>query len=247
LGDVVINTLYLSQFIADRLSVLKEHGITLTISHDMQAMYAIADQLKGKEISPLFNRKFFDVLPDNSFWIYGTDSDGEIIHIQASKMDDTGKCNLEQLLNQQLRRSFNVDTEEEVVGCPATREISGKIAYHGDMWLSPKCRGLKLGDLLGQIGLLVTFNCFKPDYVYGFLEGELSNTGFLFRQGYWNFQPLNKEWVLAHPWLYQEDWLVYMSQDNLEYLLVIDNEKRGRELRPRVKPQNKLEKRIGNS
>ncbi|MTI10521.1 hypothetical protein [Curvivirga aplysinae] len=213
----MLNAIHVFEYMKLRLEKLNEHGIEIEISNDLDKLIDVSEGIDEHNLSPLYNTDYFDMYSERFLWVHGTDHEGKTIHIQASKLEDLGANSLDCLLSQQLRRGWGNKGDKKISCCPISAKIKGRVAYHGDMWLSSKCRGDGLGRVLGTLGLAIIYSTWQPDFVFGFLESPLQKKGVIFNHGYWNFEPLDQEWKLAFPWLYQEDFLIWMTRENLDY------------------------------
>jgi hypothetical protein len=195
---------------------VRAEGVALELCEDMEALYRHQPELEGKTLSPLFRHDLFDM--QDAFWIKGTRLfDGKLVHVQASKLEDTGRHTLAAVLPRQLSRCY--DGGAQVAGCPAMEQIRGRLAYHGDTWVSPAMRGKNLGGPLTQIGLLATYARWQPDFVYAFFEHGAAFSGFGARSWYTKMERMGRRW---NRWLEQTEYLAYMSRDELDRLVALE-------------------------
>ena len=238
---------HIAEYVAHRLGYLRSKGININVHDDFSELEKL--DLPGKSVSAMFDRRLFDLCPGKAFWMQGIDDDGETMHVQAMRMEDLGRASLSDVLVGQLSRAFGCHNNTPAAeASDITKKMTGKLVYHGDVWVSKKWRGHGLGETFAQIALGLAMIQWHPDYVYCFVEDPVNRTGFVLREGYMHFHPLNEEWTACFPWLYQEDWLAYMSYEDLQNLVVVDHRKKLSEQR-QIPPhhQSRLKKPAENS
>ena len=220
----MVDPILTAEFVARRMDGFRKKGLEIRVNYDFRILKDL--KLDGKEVSNMFNPEIFDLDDRKGFWIQGLNKEGETVHIQAMRMDDTGQKKLSDLVVPDLSRAFGADNElSEIDCCEAVKSLSGRVVYHGDMWVHKSLAGKRMGDELGQLALGLAVIEWGPDVVYAFVEDPTHRRGFVLRQGYCHFHPLNQEWKACHPWLHQEDWFAYLNASDLAEMVRADQRK----------------------
>ena len=223
-----MNPFNASFLMSELIDEAEEAGIRIAFRTDIAALYRLENELTGKALSPLFHPGKFDLVSDRVFWIHGTNEEGRSVHVQASKLDDTGRNNLEELLQSQLARCFHSDPP--LTNCTPMRALRGMCAYHGDTWVDRDLRKNGLGPLLTKIGLLATFIRWQPDYVYAWFENPILYGGFGVRSWYTNFARVGQHW---HKWILPQEFFSWMSHEDMINLIELETPRSGLKHLPR--------------
>lgn len=116
--------------------------------------------------------------------------------------------------------------------------MSGRVCYHGDLWISSELRGKKLGPVFASLGIALARINLDPDYYYGFMEDPVVWSGFNQREGFMHAAPLGDGWRLAEGFLLPSDYIVWMSRSEVHRLIYRD--RRQTVSRIRALPQGQI-------
>lgn len=213
-----MNPIKAAELLTTFVQSVEAHGVHLIFREDIGGLYGVEPELPGKTLSPLFNPEKFDLLPGTSFWIQGLDQSGCTVHVQAAKVDNTADSTLGDLLKLQLPRCYASDAP--LVACRALERMTGRCAYHGDMWLHRDHRGSGIGDILARIGLLAIYLRWQPDYMYAFFENDTAYRGYAHRSWYTALERVGRHW---HDWLLPTEWVGYMSRADMANLVALES------------------------
>lgn len=212
--------LNLAEFVGRRRADLADLGVMLETRDDFEALFDL--DLPGKKISEMFSPRHHDLLDQRARWICGS-IDGQIVHVQAYRLIDTGTSTMERALRSEFNRVFGPPAAVPLGSiADALEEMCGRIVYHGDLWCHERLRGTGAGEKLGAIGVGSAMMTFDPDYVIGFMEQPLAGRGFFFREGYFHVEPLGAGYLRGAPFLLEDDWLVYCTRASLRKLVQRD-------------------------
>jgi hypothetical protein len=219
-----INYLNLARYVSGLEQQIGEEGIQLELRTDFGYFMRICEDLEGKPPpNGMFNPMHQHIGPENGFWIKGTNPKGEIVHVQAIRIDDMSGTNLTQELESQ--RAFYTDPsvsaergEECISVAPITEKITDRVCYHGEMWLKggkSGFRGKSLPGLLSRLIHAVALAKWQPDFVYGFAYDTLIKNGVMINYGYWHMQPRAVKWTIPSRDLVLDMWLVWLTKSDL--------------------------------
>ena len=194
-----------SRYIANFDREAQELGITLTVSTDFEEFIncceATPERLPPK---PLFDPSESDLTPDNSFWIKGVTSCGEIAHMQAFKLTDLQSGTITQHLSASRKlyydESLGIDlNKSNFVVNSQTEQVTGRVCYHGELWLKPGKNGFRKKGLsikLPRMGIMLAFATWNPDYIYSLPSIAVSLNGLISQYGYHHLLPDGIQWGL---------------------------------------------------
>lgn len=167
-----------------------------------------------KEFDPAISQ----ILPDSGFWIHGERA-GETVHLQAMRLDDLGTSTLAEF----FRLVYTQVYDAEITGsCPAAEEISGRVAYHGGLWLHPDLRGDKVGLKLCRYGILTAFLRWHPDFIVGWATKRTGLAG-MTKLGYFRLEPLVLSWKGDAPFP-PYGWLCWNSNKAMRHSVRLPSE-----------------------
>jgi hypothetical protein len=216
------------QYIRSIEQIAEQHGITIEVSSDFDDFRKIrAAQPKRPPVSPVFDSHVCELDGRNGFWIKGTNASGELVHVQAVRLQDLGSASLADYLYRR-RAVFappgvEVNLESsEFSASPATHSITGKVCYHGELWLKGGPNGYRghgLTCALPRLALSLAYMTWSPDFMFGLVHPLAACKGLAAREGYMHLEPGGVLWQRPNAAGVYEEWLVWMSRNDLQHLL----------------------------
>lgn len=208
--------------VAGALAVLtgriREQGLSLQESTDFQAFEEAVSKTEDRYLMEDFSIRFVDLHGSLAFWVGAYDGQGELVSVQAAKIDDLKDRSLAAFWQQQQRRLFEDPNPGTRLGTGHAAEafrMRGRIVYHGNLWLRKDIRGKGLAELLTQTGFLLALLKWSPDYLYGLMAQANAMKGFGVRVGYRHFAPAGTHWISAPAHIRPDDWLVWATRADL--------------------------------
>jgi len=218
-----VDHLHLARLIAGLEQQARTRGLSLRLRTDFGHLCRLCGDLPDKP-SPtaMFNPLLAEIGADNGFWLEGVDRDGRVSHVQAVRRDELAGTTLAQEL--ESLRAFYRDPSLVAAGeycrsfAPAAREITGRVCYHGEMWLRGGPGGLRgkgLSAVLPKLALAIALARWAPDFVYGFGYPALINNGVMLQYGYCHMQPRVVYWVRPERSEPLDVWIVWLTGRDL--------------------------------
>lgn len=216
--------LQIARYISEIDSYARLKGISLSIRTDFDHLWDIWSELPGKpEPSVLFDPKVRDVSEEHAFWVLGKNREGEIVHVQAVRCDDLSGTNLAQdidSLTNCIAAPSTVCDSKETGFCqaPAAKTITGKVCYHGEIWLrggNSGYRGQGLASILPRLVLALALAKWTPNYIWGLGQKWLIDRGLPQQYGYKSVQPRGTYWKKTKYNRPIDSWIMWMSQREL--------------------------------
>ncbi|MFN4008438.1 MAG: hypothetical protein ACK4K8_00650 [Pannonibacter sp.] len=213
------STLVAAEALGRLTGEIRAAGLTLEESADFAAFEQAAQASEDQYLMEDFSSRFFDLHASNAFWIGVRDGEGKVASLQAAKVEDLRDRPLAVFWQQQQRRIFADPTggTARLGGAHAADafELSGRIVYHGNLWLRRDLRGRGLAEKLTQTGFLVALLKWQPDWLYGLMAETNALKGFGLRVGYRRFAPRGTHWIVPPAHIRPDDWLVWSSRADL--------------------------------
>ena len=214
--------------IIDLIRDIKDHepGIHLEFEqHFAQFLNVIQNNPDREELSPMFDPRYCSIGTDNGFWIKGVNENGEIVHLQAIRFNDLKQKSLSQhwMEHSMLYRPPGIqpDFKKTVFDrAPASHLITGKVCYHGELWMHKDFRGLHIASRLANLAMLLARVRFNPDFIYCLISPEIVRTGLSVRHGYLHMHPHGIQWHVQSETEIHEEYLIWMTAEELDQLML---------------------------
>ena len=219
-----------SQFITAINDIVGNEGLELEVGSDFLLFeHYVNIQPARNPPAPKFSTRHNDLNESNAFWIVGKNSGGEVVHTQAVCTIDLKGDTLQEHISCNLMAfampGYSIDeTRSHYFPGPASRLIRGKVCYHGELWLKSGpdgFRGAGMTAILARLALAMSLLKWSPDYVFGFMPPIAACKGLAAREGYVHAQPRSILWSVEERKELVEDWIVWMSRNDIRHLMTI--------------------------
>jgi len=216
------------QYVSSVQQIAERHGMKIEVSNDFEAFREIrVTQPDRLPLSPMFDHQASDIGAANGFWIKGSTDSGELVHLQAVRLEDlTGASLGEHLFTHRAVYAppgAEVDLERsEYAAAPGSRQITGRVCYHGELWLKGGPNGFRghgLTAALPRLAMALAHMAWSPDYMFGLVHPMAACKGLAAREGYMHLEPGGILWQRKGGGETYDEWLVWMSHNDLQYLL----------------------------
>ncbi|MCA1518412.1 hypothetical protein I6F14_10480 [Bradyrhizobium sp. IC3069] len=229
--DSVVNPLQLSRFIRVYDDAAANKGIRLSIGFDFHDYVSITRSLPTKTPTyPIFRPDRSPIEKGKGYWLIGLDKHNEVALAEAARLYDLSHTNFAELL--ESLKMFYADPATHahpqdrcICTAPSARKITGKMAYHGDVWVRPEFRGQGMLKIMTGILRGVTLALWAPDYVCG-LAGRWSLDKSVY--GAMHHEPGGAMLHLVEEDIVAEDWLLWTTGEELRNLLLASHDRSDR-------------------
>jgi len=201
-------------------------GVVLKLHTDFNRFRDVVAKTPDREaVTSLFDPDLSDIGPDNGFWIEGVDAEGQVVHLQALRMDDLQGVSLASHWQDKPEwyapPGADVDLPKTNFNtASASHEISGTVCYHGDFWIHKKCRKFRLAGKLSVFAMLLAAAKFDPDFIYCFIVPKHVRQGLAAVYGYLHIHPFAPQWHFRGSNQTYDDYLVWISGDEIKELWI---------------------------
>ncbi|MFK7869711.1 MAG: hypothetical protein AB8B58_10770 [Roseobacter sp.] len=217
-----------SKFRAISHDVLQQNGVTVTCGTNFQSYKRMVHKERGHQMMALPFEP--DVLQQDgckAFWMIARDSAGALIHTQAARLVEIGNRSFPDFMVKGFR-AFppplpDLDPDRSRYRpSPGAKHISGRVVYHGDVWMGDterQFRGSGLSTVLARMALHEIMQTYLPDYIFGLMARTVACKGFAERMGYMHNEPGAVTWYRQGQDAPLEGYLSYLSREDTEYVL----------------------------
>ncbi|MGY4257695.1 hypothetical protein ACVI1L_004763 [Bradyrhizobium sp. USDA 4516] len=217
----LVDPLRVSRFLQVYDEGAARKGITLSIGFDFQDYVAItcATPTKGPTY-PNFRPDRSQIKPGEGFWMVGVDRNNDVAALQAVRLYDLSCSNLAEHL-QSLMAFYAEPTKhahpEDNCTCaaPSARKMSGKLAYHGDLWVREDYRGKGMPEIMAGIAFGLAYAKWDPDFVCALVARWLIDKGVVAQYGYLHHEPGGSILRLVDEGITDDDWLIWLTSEEL--------------------------------
>ncbi|PBB28958.1 hypothetical protein [Mesorhizobium sp. WSM3882] len=221
--DENITILEVSKYICLLDGIAKKSGMHLKMGDNFEEYIDITTNTIGKPPTyPTFRPDCSRL--ESAFWIVGQDQSGKVAHVQALRVNDLTATNLAEHL--ESLKAFYADPESRAgsgssCACraPTAQNISGIVAYHGDLWLRDDFRGQGLPSTLAGIGFGLAWAKWSPDFIYALVPTWLIEKGIADQYGYLNREAQGAVLNLPDRSVEEDDWLIWLTRGELSQLI----------------------------
>jgi hypothetical protein len=216
-----------SCYLARQVETAQAKNIALELLDDFEQFRKVAEATEGRApLTPIFDNRVSDVSSENAFWILGRDPNGAVVHLQALRRDDLDGIGLDEHMRRQgpLLMSPHIPgipSDSIYDSCAYTRSMTGRVCYHGEVWLSPKgpYRGNGLAITLPRIGVTLALMRWAPDFIYGLVHPDLVMKGIPARYGYIHTHPRGVRWRRSDGDGTLDESITWMTGDDMRDLV----------------------------
>jgi hypothetical protein len=173
----------------------RERGVTLSFgTFDDIAETNRLNRDTWKPLHNMFDVRFHDFKPANSFCILGRNAQGDVVATQAARrLDLTGTSLYEEAVNLRLNYDHperdRGEGEYVTVTAEKTRDITGIVLLGGAVWYRKDYRGRELATILPRLSRAYAHTIWAQDYTTSMMVAAVANGGVAAASGYTNVQP----------------------------------------------------------
>lgn len=155
------------------INALKQKGLTVRYGVDFGALAEIKAAL-GANVSEHFSQEQNTFFAGEAFWLCIYDDSGEPIATHAVKVQHLGAEKLDSFIQRYWPQIYGPDSELEVRFADRQRgflqDISGTVAYGGELFVSDPARKHRIADLLCKYAQICAVLQWDITFYYAFME-----------------------------------------------------------------------------
>ena len=199
-------------------------GFNITISNDFHALAEARTGARGGKVAPFFDPGVNTGLHERAFWMTAERESGKPCFLQAFRIDFV-QPNLADWapgwhLGLYLRRGELVVPKAALPPANSiTQRVSGRVVYHGELWISPKERGHGLLEIMPRLGMFLAMIKWQPDAMWGIVGRSMATRGHVTRIGYRHIERGLLQWDFLPDGGEEFEWIALAERSDLEYLV----------------------------
>lgn len=221
----LINHLHVSRFLEVHDELAAQRGIKLSVGFDFHKYISITRAIPTKRLTyPNFRPDRSPIASGDGFWIIGIDNNHEIAAVQAARLYDLSHSNFSDHL--ESLKAFYADPSAHAhpqdrctCAAPIAKKLTGKVAYHGDLWVRKDFRGRGVPRIMQGIARGVSFAMWTPDFVCGLMPQRLLHSGIISKYGYSHYESGGSILQLIEEDILDDDWINWLSGQELHDLI----------------------------
>ncbi|MEJ8474481.1 hypothetical protein [Roseibium algae] len=152
-----------------------------------------------KALTEHFRMALNTYTPDTAFWVKVVDEDSRIIAVIAARVDQLGSQNLGEYIRNYWWRCYPDKMQNGVAAAPVQprflSEISGKVAYLGDLWVARDHQRKKIHEWLTPLTMFVALQKWHPDWIYCWVRPSAWNKRYPLAYGFSAVHPMGIQWL----------------------------------------------------
>lgn len=221
----LVNPLHVSRYLRTYDEDAAKKGIKISIGFDFHKYVSITRAIPTKARTyPMFRPDRSPIKFGDGYWIVGVDKKNEVAVVEAARLYDLShSCFAEHL--ESLRAFYADPTAHAHPGdhctctAPTAKEIRGRVAYHGDLWVRRDFRGRGMPKIMSGIARGVSFAMWAPQFVCGLVSSQLVAKGVVAQYGYAHQEPGGSKLKLVEEDILDDDWIHWLTGEELRSLV----------------------------
>ncbi|MCK1709267.1 hypothetical protein [Bradyrhizobium sp. 143] len=214
----ISNPLSISRFLHFYDAAAARKGIKLSVGFDFCEYVAITRALPTKKPTyPIFRPDRSPIISGEGYWMIGLDQKNEVVLVEAARLYDLASSNFAEHL--QSLKVFYADPAKHahpqdrcICLAPSARKITGKVVYHGDVWVRPDFRGQGIPKIMTGMVRGISFAMWAPDFVCG-LAPRWSRDKDIYLNAH--YEPGGSILELVEEDIVDDDWLMWVTGEEL--------------------------------
>lgn len=220
----LVNPLQVSRFLQVYDQAALRKGVRLAIGFDFHEYVSITGSIPTKgRTYPVFRPDRSPIKSGEGYWFVGVDKSNEIVVVEAARLYDLSNTNLAEHL--ESLKFFYADPSKHahpddrcISRAPSARQITGRVAYHGDLWVRRDFRGRGMPAIMAGMMRGVSLAMWAPDFTCA-LAGQWSVDKRVYDTS--RCEPDGSILRLAGEDIVDEDWLFWKTSEDLMSLVSV--------------------------
>jgi hypothetical protein len=194
------------------------------VSSDMAAFDEAKRQVRDMPVAPMHHYATGVFNRERAFWMYLTDESGDIVGLQAFRYDEIDTHLADWCLNYMIgvymrQQELMVPSFPKPPEGSVAERLTGKLVYHGEIWISKSIKNRKVFELFVRMGLIVAVIKWKPDAIWGLASAQMAGHGHFTRVGYTILERGFLRWQWASDGVDPVEYLVAVELPSLEGMI----------------------------
>lgn len=203
---------------------LAEAGYTYHTSSDMKAFNDMKLKCRGIPVAPMHYYETAVFTNERAMWTSITNAAGETVGLQAFRCDeiDTNLADwcVTYMIGVYMRRQeLMVPTHALPPAGSIAERLTGRLVYHGEIWIDKQIKNRKVFELFVRLGLILALIKWRPEAIWGLASAQMAGHGHFTRVGYPVLERGFLRWQWASEGVDPVEYLVAVERSSLEAMV----------------------------
>jgi hypothetical protein len=218
------NPLGVARLINDLETSLNDACLVVTSGSDMAEFAQLKKSARGFEPAPMHDHTVCDFSGDRGFWMSLTTTSGAIVGLQAYRCDQVDISLSEWCSNYMIgvymrRNELMVPSHMRPPKGSIADRLSGKLVYHGELWVEKELKNRKVIEHFSKLGSLLVLLRWNPDAIWALTGFHMATRGYASRMGYPYIERGFLRWAWHSDNVDQVEYLAVAERDYLQQLV----------------------------
>jgi hypothetical protein len=206
--------------ISTMISAGQELGYHFSTSSDFSELARVRKAARMSSVSPMFDPAACRSLGDRAFWMSATNGNGDVVGLQAFRLDDADPNLAEWVLGWMMglyarRREMIVPRGTLPPEHSLSHLIKGRVVYHGELWIEKHSKGCF--PVFPRIGMLLALIKWQPEAIWALTGQSMATRGHMVRMGYGHLEQSFLTWEWEPDGAEQAEWIGIAERRHLEF------------------------------
>jgi hypothetical protein len=203
---------------------LESFKLQVHVSSDMQEFDIVKQRVRGMPVAPMHHHAVGVFNRERAFWMYLTDELGEVVGLQAFRYDEIDThladwCVTYMIGVYMRQQELMVPSFPKPPEGSVAERLTGKLVYHGEIWISKGIKSRKVFEQFVRLGLILAVIKWRPDAIWGLASAQMAGHGHFTRVGYTVLERGFLRWQWASEGIDPVEYLVAAELPSLEGMI----------------------------
>ncbi len=203
---------------------LKALRLQAHVSSDMQAFDETKQRVRNFPVAPMHHHATGVFNRERAFWMYLTDDKGDVVGLQAFRHDEIDThladwCVTYMIGVYMRQQELMVPSFPKPPAGSVSERLTGKLVYHGEIWISKNIKSRKVFEIFVRLGLILAVIKWRPDAIWGLANAQMAGHGHFTRVGYTILERGFLRWQWASEGIDPVEYLVAAELPSLESMI----------------------------
>jgi hypothetical protein len=164
-------------------------GLKVGFHEDLGLFAAAKKAIRDEAVAPFFDPSVNEITGGRFFWMNLTDSTGATVGVQAFRLDSINSSLADWAPSYTIglymrRQEVLVPLHPTPPRGTIAERISGRVVYHGELWMERTLRNRRVVEAFGRLGMLLSLLRWNPDAIWALASQQMATHGHLNRMGF---------------------------------------------------------------
>ena len=217
----VVNPLQVSRFLQVYEDAAAQRGVKLSIGFDFNEYVSITQAAATKRPTfPNFRPDRSPIKLGEGYWIVGVDHNNDVAITDAARLYNLSHTNVAEHL--ESLKAFYADPTEHAhpqdrctCTAPSAKKMTGKVAYHGDLWVRSDFRGQGMAKIVAGIAHGASYAMWAPDFLCALVARFSLDRGLVAQYEMLHHEPGGAILQLVEENIVEDNWLIWLTGEEL--------------------------------